>query len=189
MFTTAFLNGVPLVELTLRPDLSSNCDIRTHARSCCCCFLCIVYTQASFVLLVLAIRFALSFRCDTPTHACARARTHAHTHTHTRTHARTHTYDVRCLVGSYGIKFCRHSHCEVFFKFVLMAGEVVSKFSFTCCNIINNSYQCKITLYKIMKENTAGFDHATEAPRQNESCMVTSQQNPPPQDSFQLSAF
>ena len=94
VFTTAFLNGVPLVELTLRPDLSSNCDIRTHARSCCCCFLCIVYTQASFVSLVLAIRFALSFRCDTPTHACARARTHVHTHTHTHTHthARTHAH-------------------------------------------------------------------------------------------------
>ena len=92
VFTTAFLNGVlvPLVELTLRPDLSSNCDIHTHARSCCCCFLCIVYTQASFVSLVLAIRFALSFHCDTPTHACARA--HTCTHTHTRTHARTHAH-------------------------------------------------------------------------------------------------
>ena len=90
VFAAAFLNGVPLVELTLRPDLSSNCDIRTHARSCCCCFLSIVYTQASFVSLVLVIRFALSFCCDTPTHACARARTHAHTHTHTHTHTRTH---------------------------------------------------------------------------------------------------
>ena len=40
-----------------------------------------------------------------------------------------------------------------------------------------------------MKERIAGFDHATEAPHQNESCMITSQQNPPPQDSFQLSAF
>ena len=65
----------------------------------------------------LCLPFVLHFLSLRHTHPCLRTRAHTctHTHTHTHTHnAHTHTYDVRCLVGSHGIKFCRHSHCEVF---------------------------------------------------------------------------
>ena len=91
VFTTAFLNGVPLVELILRPDLSSNCDIHTHA----CTLLLLLFSlhcvYSSIVFVACACHSFCTFFSLRHTHTCLRTRAHmhTHTHTHTRTHART----------------------------------------------------------------------------------------------------
>ena len=91
LFTTAFLNGVPLVVLTLRPELSFNCDIHTHA----CTLLLLLFSlhcvYSSIVCVACACHSFCAFFSLRHTHTCLCTRTHTctHTHTHTHTHART----------------------------------------------------------------------------------------------------